>query len=400
MLETLLPVDMELRGVNELPPTAMIMVIDHSGSMSESAGAGVTNLDLAVTAAQTAVDQMRSSNYVGVIAFDTAFSWIVEPTLASDKEEIKERIGTIPEGGGTTIQPSLWEALEGAEECETSIRHVVLLTDGQGESADYSRLIAAYKAAGVTLSTVAVGDGADTKLLERLANNCGGRYYYSDMAADIPKIFAQEVFLSGDTYLQNGDFALAVARGEITDGLFEAGWPHIYGYVSATPKNASNVLIASEKDDPVLTVMQYGLGHTVAWNTDVTNQWTGGFAGEADYVQLWKRIIDYSAGNVNIGEDSVDVLTAGGVTDITYGALDYGEQTRVEAVYTDPEGNTRTQELRATAPGSYETSVKNVFTAGDMHTGQSLVVKAIRQGRECAREVDGSLMGYTNLYVQ
>ena len=128
VLETLLPVDMELRGVNELPPTAMIMVIDHSGSMSESAGAGVTNLDLAVTAAQTAVDQMRSSNYVGVIAFDTAFSWIVEPTLASDKEEIKERIGTIPEGGGTTIQPSLWEALEGAEECETSIRHVVLLT--------------------------------------------------------------------------------------------------------------------------------------------------------------------------------------------------------------------------------------------------------------------------------
>ena len=43
------------------------------------------------------------------------------------------------------------------------------------------------------------------------------------------------------------------------------------------------------------------------------------------------------------------------------------------------------------------TSAERVFTAGDMHTGQSLVVKAIRQGRECAREVDLSLMGYTNL---
>ena len=50
--------------------------------------------------------------------------------------------------------------------------------------------------------------------------------------------------------------------------------------------------------------------------------------------------------------------------------------------------------------GCFQTSVKNVFTAGDMHTGQSLVVKAIRQGRECAREVDESLMGYTNMYVQ
>ncbi len=53
-----------------------------------------------------------------------------------------------------------------------------------------------------------------------------------------------------------------------------------------------------------------------------------------------------------------------------------------------------------TKPGAFGTSAENVFAAGDMHTGQSLVVKAIRQGRECAREVDESLMGYSNLYIQ
>ena len=53
-----------------------------------------------------------------------------------------------------------------------------------------------------------------------------------------------------------------------------------------------------------------------------------------------------------------------------------------------------------TASGAYSTNVKNVFTAGDMHRGQSLVVWAIREGREVAREVDESLMGYTNLYIQ
>ena len=53
-----------------------------------------------------------------------------------------------------------------------------------------------------------------------------------------------------------------------------------------------------------------------------------------------------------------------------------------------------------TEPGKYETSVKNVFTAGDMHRGQSLVVWAIREGREAARAVDESLMGYTNLMIQ
>ncbi len=47
-----------------------------------------------------------------------------------------------------------------------------------------------------------------------------------------------------------------------------------------------------------------------------------------------------------------------------------------------------------TAAGSYQTNIAHIYTAGDMHTGQSLVVKAISQGRECAAEVDYSLMGY------
>lgn len=49
------------------------------------------------------------------------------------------------------------------------------------------------------------------------------------------------------------------------------------------------------------------------------------------------------------------------------------------------------------AANHYQTSLKGVFTAGDMHRGQSLVVWAIREGREAAREVDLFLMGETNL---
>lgn len=382
VLETVLPVDMELRGVDEIPTTAMIMVIDHSGSMSVDAGGGATNLDLAITAAETAVDQMRSTDYVGVISFDDSYSWVVEPVQASDKDAIKEKIRTIADGGGTTIQPAVREAFRGVSECEADIRHVILLTDGQGETRDYSTVIKDYNDGGVTLSTVAVGAGSDAGLLERLAKECGGRYYYSDIASDIPKIFAQEVFLSGDTYLQNGEFGLSVnGNSEITRGLFWEGWPSIYGYVSATPKNSSSVLISSEKDDPVLTVMQYGLGHTVAWNSDVTNEWTAGFAGQEDYAQLWKRIIDYSVGNTVIGEDSVDVVTAGGYTQIVYQAVDDGQQTKVEAVYTDPEGNTKTAPLHATAPGNYEakleTDVTGIYNLSVRRVDDGEIVNAV-----------------------
>ena len=47
--------------------------------------------------------------------------------------------------------------------------------------------------------------------------------------------------------------------------------------------------------------------------------------------------------------------------------------------------------------GGYQTNVEKVFAAGDMRRGQSLVVWAIREGRQAARSVDEFLMGYSDL---
>ena len=65
--------------------------------------------------------------------------------------------------------------------------------------------------------------------------------------------------------------------------------------------------------------------------------------------------------------------------------------TKAFGVQTNERSNVKTD------AGKYETNVKNVFTAGDMHRGQSLVVWAIKEGREAAKAVDESLMGYTNI---
>ena len=96
VLETVLPVDMELRGVNEMPSMAMVMVIDHSGSMTGNAGgSGPSNLDVAIKAATVAVDNLRDSDYVGVLTFDDRYTWQVELTQADDKAAIKEEIKRI-----------------------------------------------------------------------------------------------------------------------------------------------------------------------------------------------------------------------------------------------------------------------------------------------------------------
>lgn len=60
-------------------------------------------------------------------------------------------------------------------------------------------------------------------------------------------------------------------------------------------------------------------------------------------------------------------------------------------VETDGRSNVKTR------PGGYAASKEGIYAAGDMHIGQSLVVRAIAEGRKAAREVDEALMGYTNL---
>lgn len=69
------------------------------------------------------------------------------------------------------------------------------------------------------------------------------------------------------------------------------------------------------------------------------------------------------------------------------------QQYTADAFGTELDGRTNVK----TAAGSFSTSREKVFTAGDMHIGQSLVVRAIREGRDAAREVDEYLMGYSNL---
>lgn len=359
-LETVLPVDMQLRSANEIPSMAMVMVIDHSGSMSSTLdGSGITNLDIAIRAATVAADNLRDEDYVGVLTFDDKYTWQVELKKADDKTAVKDAIKQIAEGGGTTIKPALAEACKVLADCDASVKHVVLLTDGMGETDNYDDVVGDYTANGITLSTVAVGDGSDTRLLKKLADNCGGRYYYSDISTDIPKIFAQEVFLGGDSYIQNGVFSLAVRSGhELTRDLFVDGWPTLYGYVASTPKTASNpVIVSADKEDPVLTVWQYGLGRTAAWNSDVTGEWSGAFVGQDDYVQLWKRVVDYATGNADMGEDSVNVVTAGEQTEVVYQTGDYGSGTEILVTVIGPDGESSEEKLHATAPGKYAAEI-------------------------------------------
>lgn len=359
-LETVLPVSMDLEGEKEIPKLAMAMVIDHSGSMSSPSTerGGATCMDVAKQAAVNALDSLREIDEVGVLAFDDTYTWSVPMQEATDTNEIVSRISGIQANGGTSIYPALSEAVSKLKNSDAKLKHIVLLTDGQDGFHGYDDVLQEMRDCGITLSTVAVGTGADSRTLEWLADEGGGRYYYSDAGTSLPRIFAQEVYLSSESYLINEEFVPTIVNShEILEGIFDEGSPSLLGYIAATPKSSATVLLESDRQDPILTVWQYGLGRSVAWNSDGTNQWTGNFAGWDNYAALWRNIIDWTISTSDLGSDMLNVTQEGSSIIMDYKTEDFTTETGIGAVLTDENGNRRDVTMRAVAPGEYRAQV-------------------------------------------
>lgn len=359
-LEEILPVNMDLQGEKEIPKMAMAMVIDQSGSMCSPAvdNSSITGLDLAKQAALAGVDQLRSTDEIGVLAFDDSYHWIVPMRTADNLVEIKDKIHSIAYGGGTSIFPAFQEAYLKLLKSDAKLKHIILLTDGQDGFRDYESLYNLVNEAGITVSSVAVGSDADMQLMQEIANRCGGRFYYTDVNNSIPRIFAQEVFLSTNTYLINEPFYPTIASSNaVLNGVFDEGCPALQGYIAASPKQAADVLLLSDRDDPILSTWQYGLGKTVAWNSDATNEWTADFAAWDNYAMFWSNLVHYVMTDAELTDDSFEVQKLGNQAQLIYKTKEFEKNTKVSAVVTDEEGNASEISLDAVKPGVYETNL-------------------------------------------
>lgn len=359
VLEEVLPVKMDLSGEKEVPKLAMAMVIDQSGSMVDKASdkGAKTKLQMAKEAAAAAVDNLRDTDIVGVESFDDAFRWNVELQELSDREEVNGKIfGISEDGGGTSIYPALKEAFQKIRKTDAQLKHIILLTDGQDAYRGYDSLLQQIKKEGVTLSTVAIGGDADKKLMAMLAEKGGGRYYQTDNSGELSRIFAQEVYLSEKEYLVNREFTPVItSESEILQGTAGEGLPELKGYVAASLKeNAEAVLMDDEKEDPILAAWQYGLGKTVAYTTDVTNEWSGNYAAWDQYPVFWKNIINWTVQNKDDQESRILAQQEGNAGRIIYQNTKVKPDAELTAVYTDSAGQQKEISLQSVSAGTYE----------------------------------------------
>ncbi|MFS1519095.1 VWA domain-containing protein [Bacillus sp. SCS-151] len=349
-IEDILPVDMELKGKQEMPSLGMAIVLDRSGSM-----AGY-KMDLAKEAAARTVELLRDKDTLGFIAFDDKPWQIVETAPLDDKQEVVDSIRSIQEGGGTAIFPALQQAYDQLTPLELKRKHIILLTDGQSATnADYNSLISDGLNDNITISTVAIGSDADRRLLESLAMEGNGRFYDVADASTIPSILSRETALTTRTYIEDNPFYPTPIAGTSVSQLFGEGIPKMNAYIATTEKGRAETVLTSEKGDPVLTSWKSGLGKTIAWTSDLKGEWAGAWPAWNEWPVMWNDLITWTLPTFQQNAYDVVQTTNGKEVVLTIESADT-DLLPLESKLVDDQGSEVDAELRSIAPGKYEMS--------------------------------------------
>ncbi|NBX24680.1 MAG: VWA domain-containing protein, partial [Planctomycetes bacterium] len=283
-----IPVEMNPPQERRLPSGALALIIDCSGSMAAPVrGTSASQQQLAAEAAIKAVRALSPSDQVTVIAFSGESKVVVPLTECANLAMIEAGIRAIEPEGGTNLFPALDAAAEQLAGSASRTRHVVVLTDGQtvGDPGTGLAKAAAMGRNGITISTVAIGDGSNDGLLARLANAADGRFYSvkdEQSRVAVPQIFIKEAQLIRRSLLWEGE-PFTPTRASSAEWMRGGeGVPPIRGYVVAGLRGEpaqTGLLSPSDPPDPILAWWNHGLGRAAAFTSDLGGRWTPAWAG-------------------------------------------------------------------------------------------------------------------------
>ncbi len=276
---------------------ALVLIIDKSGSMNRD-----NKLVYAKAAARTVTKALRDDDLVAVIGFDSQ-PFVIVPLqpLKDTRPYFDEMIDRLRARGTTYLLPALKEAERTLAASGASIKHVVILTDGEtGGTADqyYDLVSSMHHDGGVTISTIAVGRQANLRLLDSISKYGGGASYQTDSASDLPEIFLEDVKQHGGelTMVEKQFAPRSHAPDPVLKDLAGRQLPPLGGYVSTDLKSHATMDLFVDRNgrrEPVIASWKYGAGKAMAVTTDANGRWSSAWISEGVFGQVWDRLLTW-----------------------------------------------------------------------------------------------------------
>jgi hypothetical protein len=250
-------------------------------------------MEMAKQACVATANTLQPDDLISVIAFDSQPTRYVKMQPARYRSRIQNDILRIQPGGGTEIFASLDMAYQDISAVEARKKHVILLTDGNARSEGIYDLVTSMLAENITVTTVGLGTGINDELLRMIADAGGGRYHSVPDPNSLPRIFTREAeLISKEAVVEDWFPVRRVANAQFLRGINIGSAPLLRGYVSTTLKPPpAELILASDRGEPILARWRVGLGWSLAWTSDVKNNWAVDWLRWPEYGRFWAQLV-------------------------------------------------------------------------------------------------------------
>lgn len=349
-LEHMLPVSMDIPQHKDTPSLAVVLIIE---SLEASLPVNISK-----EAAKSVVGLLTPQDQVGISQANGTL--VIPMQHVTNKAAINKAIDRMNPEDPESYTPDLSNAEQVLKKTTAQVKHVILLGDGDAFD-NYAPLVLKMANEHITISTVGTNSGNAQELstMVNIANWGKGRFYRADDPTVIPQVLLHETEQAARRSIVQEPFVpMRIRTHPLLTGL--NALPELAGYVATTPKPTAQMILMSQRDDPVLAAWQYGLGRVVAWTSDAVGLWSTHWLTWKEAAHWWANLVTWtlpateSAMNIH---GTVVNGTAQLIVDLPPTIqTENGSQQQVQAHIIAPSGSQEFVHLHLTAPQRWEGS--------------------------------------------
>ena len=290
LYQEMLPVE----AINYTPPTAVMIIIDRSGSMTTDTNGNLlpdseNKLIFAKNGAVECLELLSERDYVGIMSFADSVTTHVDLTPRTQRDKILAAIEHVDgtDGGGTNFSPALeYAGMALAAMTNVENKHIIFITDGEpsaGDAERYKYWLQENAKNGITTSVVGVRctNSAKNTMTSLLTNYAGmGAENFHDVtdlssaSSTIKKDF--EVNKIQDVNYETFIPKINDLNSSIVEGVSQENMPSLDGFYGLKAKEDATVIL-SGRYTPIYAHWDYGLGRVGTFACDLNGTWSSNF---------------------------------------------------------------------------------------------------------------------------